>query len=82
LSRRANHLFGKLDQRPDYSGRSYDLAEFNALRWALDSLGAPLAAGEPEIGTPDTDEWAPPEVPQPKAARSPLRRLFFPNDDN
>lgn len=70
LARRAKHLWDKLDGTGDYAGRLYDQAEYDALNWALDSLGAPLGLSAPESRdeAADDGEDLPPlrTVPIPK----------------
>lgn len=48
LTRRAAHLFDKMDGKPDYPGRSYDLKELRALRWILETVGAAPDLRDPE----------------------------------
>lgn len=59
LARRARHLWGKLDGKPDYNGRLYDQSEYEALDWALGSLGAPLGMEPPRPPFDDEDGLAP-----------------------
>jgi len=58
LARRAKHLWGKLDGMPDYGGRLYDQAEYEALDWALEGLGAALTMPAPEQREPVEDDAA------------------------
>ena len=70
LTRRAEHLFGKMDQRPDYPGKSYDLKEYQALSWVLDELEVPLTTGAPSR-CPDEEDV------EPEPPRVPLRRVSY-----
>jgi len=87
LARRAKHLWGKLDAKPDYSGRLYDQAEYDALAWALNELGTPLECEPPKMF--EDEEDAPPMIEEtwtPGASKArvphePRGRRYYPNGD-
>ena len=89
LARRAKHLWGKLDAKPDYSGRLYDQAEYEALAWALNELGAPLDCEPPEPLDEDDapprleGTWAPGATTTIKARvpSEPRGRRYYPDGD-
>jgi hypothetical protein len=74
LARRAKHLWGKLDGMPDYSGRLYDQSEYEALEWALETVGAPLTLAAPCMRADDDvafDDQEPPRVADERPPRRP-----------
>ena len=79
LARRAKHLWGKLDGMPDYSGRLYDQSEYEALEWALETVGAPLTLAAPCLRADDDDvafdDQEPPVVDE-RPPRRPIDTSF------
>ena len=73
LARRAKHLWGKLDGMPDYSGRLYDQSEYEALEWALETVGAPLTLAAPCMRA-DDDDAAFADIEPPVVDERPPRR--------
>lgn len=64
LTRRATHLFDKMDGKPDYPGRSYDLKELRALRWILGTVGAAPDLRDPERADDEDGGYGEEEPPR------------------
>lgn len=76
LTRRAAHLFDKMDGKPDYPGRSYDLKELRALRWILETVGAAPDLRDPERADDDDSGYG--EEPPRRAAFAARKPKYTP----